>query len=65
MSQLQEQWEMGYRDGWSEQGVSPTSDPTIPPAPDVPPEVSDPDSWMYASGKSRGTLDRMKKQAGI
>lgn len=65
MTGIQEQWRKGYLNGWAEQGVLPTSEPSIPPLPSIPSNVSDPDNWAYDEGKRRGALDRLKSQAGI
>jgi len=65
MSDIQEQWRKGYLDGWAEQGVLPTSEPSIPPLPTIPSDVSDLHNWAYGAGKERGMLDRLKSQAGI
>jgi hypothetical protein len=65
MTQLDEQWNMGYRDGWDEQGALPTSEPSVPPMPPIPPDVTDAEKWAYGAGRSRGMLDRVKKQAGL
>lgn len=64
MANLQEQWQKGYQDGWNEQGVLPTSQPSIPPMPTIPSDVTDPEEWAYDEGRSRGMRDRLKKQAG-
>lgn len=65
MQQLHEQWRKGFLDGWAEQGVLPTSEPSIPPMPTMPSDVTDAEKWAYDSGRSRGALDRVKKQAGL
>lgn len=65
MADIQEQWRKGYLEGWVEQGVLPTSEPSIPPLPSIPSGISDPNSWAYGEGKRRGMLDRLKHQAGI
>ena len=65
MAEIQEQWRKGYLDGWAEQGVLPTSEPSIPPLPSTPSNVSDLDRWAYDTGKSRGVIDRLKSQAGL
>jgi hypothetical protein len=62
---IADQWCKGYRDGWAEQGALSTSEPTIPPIPSIPSDVSDKKKWAYEEGKSRGVLDRKKKQAGV
>lgn len=65
MTQLQAHWEKGYQDGWGEQGAAPTLEPRIPPMPSIPADVLDPEKWAYDTGKSRGGLDRVRKQAGL
>ncbi len=65
MTDIQDLWCKGYRDGWDEQGVLPTSEPTIPPLPSIPSGVSDTKQWAYDEGMSRGALDRLKSQAGL
>jgi hypothetical protein len=65
MTDIQELWRKGFLDGWDAQGVHPTSEPTIPPLPSIPSGVSDTKQWAYDEGKSRGALDRLKKQAGL
>jgi hypothetical protein len=42
MADIQEQWRKGYLEGWVEQGVLPTSEPSIPPLPSIPSGISDP-----------------------
>lgn len=64
MSNIQDRWREGYLDGWAEQGVLPTTEPTIPPLPNVPSGIADPDKWAYEEGRKRGVTDRAKSQAG-
>ena len=65
MTNIQDQWHKGYLDGWAEQGVFPTSDPTVPPLHSIPPGISDSGQWAYDTARSRGMLDRLKSQAGL
>jgi hypothetical protein len=65
MTELENQWHRGYIDRWNEQGVASTTEPTIPAVPNVPDGIANPEEWIYEQGKTRGELDRMKKQAGI
>jgi hypothetical protein len=65
MTNIQDQWRKGYLEGWAKQGVHPTSEPTIPPLPSIPSDVSDDEKWAYDAGKHRGVLDRIKSQAGL
>ncbi len=65
MTEVQAQWRKGYLDGWAEQGVLPTSTPTIPPLPSIPSGILDIEEWAYITAKSRGMIDRAKSQAGI
>ena len=65
MTDIQNQWHKGYKDGWAEQGALPTSEPTIPPVPNIPVDVLDTTQWAYTEGRSRGVLDRMRSQAGL
>lgn len=64
MTDYQEQWANGYRDGWREQSTMTPPEPTIPPVPTIPAGVSDPADWAYREGKKRGVIDRMQVQAG-
>lgn len=65
MTDIQDLWQKGYREGWTEQGVLPTSEPSVPPLPSIPSNVSDAEEWAYGEGKKRGVLDRLKSQAGL
>lgn len=65
MTDIQEQWRKGYLDGWAEQGVLPTSEPTIPALPSIPSNISNREDWAYKEGRSRGSIDRLKSQAGL
>jgi len=65
MTNYQQQWADGYRDGWRAQSTMTPPEPTIPPVPAIPSGVLDPAQWAYDEGKKRGELDRMKVQAGM
>ncbi|MFT7773396.1 hypothetical protein [Roseateles sp.] len=65
MADYQELWANGYRDGWNEQSTRTPPQPAIPPMPTIPTGTLDPEDWVYAEGRKRGVIDRMKVQAGL
>jgi len=64
MSDYQDQWAKGYRDGWREQSTMTPPEPTIPTVPTIPADVVNREDWAYQEGKKRGAIDRMKVLAG-